>query len=106
MADASRTDDPAVSQEATYWVQESREERERHRCGEMKRSDSPEKALLETDSICSSQNIEVVDRQPHLCHSVRGGVRMNLLKIGPAAALALSGAALCLLALAPLGSRI
>jgi uncharacterized protein (DUF1499 family) len=34
------------------------------------------------------------------------GVWMNLLKIGPVAALVLSGAALCLLALAPLGWRL
>jgi hypothetical protein len=37
-------------------------------------------------------------------HGIRcAGVRMDLLKIGPVAALVLSGIAVCLLALAPLG---
>ena len=40
-------------------------------------------------------------------HSIRcAGVRMDLLKIGPVAALVLSGIAVCLLALAPLGWRL
>jgi len=40
-------------------------------------------------------------------HGIRcAGVRMDLLKIGPVAALVLSGIAVCLLALAPLGWRL
>jgi hypothetical protein len=52
------------------------------------------------------QNLEELDYDP-TSHSIRcAGVRMYLLKIGPVAALVLSGIALCLLVLAPLGWRL
>jgi uncharacterized protein (DUF1499 family) len=52
------------------------------------------------------QNIEDLDQQPQLRHDNHAGVRMRLSKIGPVAALALSGVGLWLLALAPLGWRM
>jgi hypothetical protein len=54
----------------------------------------------------ASQNLEELDYQSHLAPQPLRRSAHVLLKIGPAAALVLSGAALCLLALAPLGWRL